>query len=381
MKRYGLLRWLVLLTVTILPAFSARAGHLQTLYSLDSAVDGLQSYGELSELGGVLYGTTSNGGPLGCGTVFSFNPATNAFAVLHGFGGGSDGQGPVAGLNYYKGYFYGTTSGGGTSNVGTVFKIDPSTGAETVIYNFVDSPDGRGPYGGLIYHDGAFYGDTESGGSEFFGVVFKIDVITGTETVIYRFAGQPDGVQPMGNLLYYKGSLYGITEYGGSSNLGIVYAIDVSTGTETVLYSFSGGDDGANPEGRLIEHDDMLYGTTDAGGSTGQGTVFELDPTTGLETVLYSFEGGTDAADPYAGVTYHDGKLFGVSIWGGPLGGGAVFSLDLATGKEVVLTSFESSTSRGETPAAELLYYDGSFYGTTNVGGINGGGTIFRVTN
>jgi uncharacterized repeat protein (TIGR03803 family) len=330
----------------------------------------------------MLYGTTGFGGAFGYGAVFEFNPVTRTESALYSFTNVNDGAYPVAGLTYYEGDFYGTTTGGGVSDDGTVFKLDPATGTETVLYSFADGTDGRGPYGGLVYYDGGFYGDTEYGGTAHNGVIFRLDAVTGAETVIYRFAGEPDGTQPMGNLVYYNGELFGITEFGGSYGLGIVFAIDLSAGTETVLHSFAGGNDGANPSGRLIEQDGELYGTTNVGGTSGTGTVFKINPTTGAETVLYSFAGGTDAAYPYGGVTYHDGKLFGDTIAGGLTNWGAVFSLELSSGREVVQGSFVqpfSGALLGTQPAAELFYYDGHFYGTTSFGGEGTGGTIFRV--
>jgi len=385
MQRNHLMGRAITAIASMLLAFTASAADLKAVYDFNNPNDGSQSFGSLVEHHGVLYGTTSMGGLFGYGTVYSFNPATGVEAVLYSFSGGNDGAYPVAGLTYHDGYFYGTTSGGGVASAGAVFKIDPVTGTETILYSFADGTDGRGPYGGLIYHDGGFYGSTEYGGAAHNGVIFRIDATTGAESVIYRFTGQPDAAQPMGNLTYYKGTLYGIAEYGGSAGQGCVFAIDLSTGIEFVLYSFAGGTDGANPEGRLTEHGGKLYGTTNIGGATNSGTVFELDPVTGAETVLYSFAGQPDAAYPYAGVTYRDGKLVGDTLAGGVSNWGAVFLLDLATGQERVLGSFNgplANVSLGVQPGAELLYFRGAFYGTTTFG-FDGaaGGTIYRVSN
>jgi uncharacterized repeat protein (TIGR03803 family) len=382
MKCYRFTQRLAVCTLGIMSALSAQATNLETAYTFLGGTDGWDSGAPLVEVDGLFYGTTSFGATTGYGTVFEFNPVTRIETVLHSFNGGGDGAYPIAGLTFYEGNFYGTTTAGGSSDAGTVFKINPVTGDETVLYSFADGTDGRGPYGGLIYYNGSFYGDTEYGGITEKGVIFKIDAVTSAETVIYRFGGEPDGIQPMGNLAYYSGKLYGITEYGGSAGLGIVFAIDLSTGAETVLHSFAGGNDGAYPEGRLIEHDGNLYGTTDTGGTADVGTVFRIDPTTGGETVLYSFAGEPDAGYPYAGVTFFGGKLYGNTTSGGLTNWGAVFSLDLASGKEKVLGSFvqpDSGALVGAQPTGELFYYKGEFYGTTTIGGDGAGGTIFRV--
>ena len=382
MKCYRSMQVLALCTLGIMSAWSVHATNLKTAYTFLGGSDGWDSGAPLIELGGLLYGTTGFGATTGYGTVFEFNPVTRVETVLHSFTGGSDGAVPIAGLTFYDGNVYGTTTAGGSSDAGTVFKINLATGDETVLYSFAGGTDGRGPYGGLIYYNGSFYGDTEYGGTTEKGIIFRIDAVTGAETVIYRFGGEPDGIQPMGNLVYYSGKLYGITEYAGSAGLGIVFAIDLSTGAETILHSFAGGNDGAYPEGRLIEHDGKLYGTTDIGGTADQGTVFKIDPATGGETVLYSFAGEPDAGYPYAGVTFFGGKLYGSTISGGLTNWGAVFSLDLASGKEKVLGSFvqpDTGALLGAQPAAELFYYNGELYGTTTIGGDAIGGTIFRA--
>jgi uncharacterized repeat protein (TIGR03803 family) len=212
---------------------------------------------------------------------------------------------------------------------GTVFKIDP-TGHETVLYSFTGSyGDGAGPSSALIMDSaGNLYGTTEAGGLSGIGTVFELDT-TGHETVLYSFEGTPgDAYLPVSGLIMDSaGNLYGTTYADGFDLPGMVYKLD-TTGHETVLYSFTDGSDGGNPyAGLIIDNAGNLYGTTGNGGASDVGTVFELD-TTGHETVLYSFTGGSDGGNPYAGLIMDNaGNLYGTTGYGGSADVGVVFEL------------------------------------------------------
>ena len=305
---------------------------------------------------GNLYGTTYNGGALeggkcihGCGTVFKLDSA-GKLTVLYAFSGGSDGGNPTAGLLLGpNGDLYGTTTAGGNLSChdgtyvgcGVVFKLD-ANGKQTVLHTFART-DGEDPSGGLIRDKaGNLYGVTAYGGSAVWGTVFKLDP-TGKETVLYSFTGKTDGGLPEGTLVQdAAGNLYGVAAVDGDPHCrcGLVFKVD-QTGKETVLYTFLGGTDGSEPfEGVIRDSAGNLYGTTSFGGSSGCdglscGTVFKLD-TSGNETVLYTFTGGSDGAVPSAGLLMDkSGNLYGAAGYGGdlscgwnPYGGcGVVFKL------------------------------------------------------
>ena len=320
----------------------------EVLYSFSSKNKG--GYGPYAGLvrdaNGNLFGTTEFGGVHNHGTVFQVTP-TATETVLHAFSGYPyDGGRPAAGLvQDGQGNLYGTTFQGGAARKGTVFKVTPA-GAETAIYSFgpKSSGDGENPFGGLILDaEGNLYGSTFEGGRFHgchypgvagCGIVFEVSP-TGQETRLYAFAGEKnnDGAEPVGGLLRdAQGNLYGTTLEGGTVDLGTVFKLALG-GTETVLYSFMGGADGALPEAGLVsDAQGNLYGTTSMGGGSGCqgygcGTVFKMTPD-GTETVLYRFTGGVDGGYPLAPLVFDgQGNLYGTTMSGGVYDGGTVFEL------------------------------------------------------
>ncbi len=265
--------------------------------------------------------------------------------------------------------------------------------AYSVLYSFKGgSGDGANPFAGLINVNGTLYGTTAGGGAYCTGygcgTVFAITP-SGKETVLYSFAGalgEGDGNDPAAGLLNVKGTLYGTTNAGGATIYGTVFSVTTS-GKETLLYSFGGGSgDGAYPYGDLVNVNGTLYGTTESGGANLDGTVFAIT-TSGKETVLYSFGTGSgDGEDPYAGLINVNGTLYGTTEYGGANGDGTVFKIT-TSGKESVLYSFRGKS--GKHPKAGLLNVNGTLYGTTAGGGagsctysyVRGGcGTVSAIT-
>jgi uncharacterized repeat protein (TIGR03803 family) len=327
------------------------------------------------------YGTTLYGGTYSHGAVYRIDK-TGHETVLYSFTGGADGGWPFASLiTDSVGNLYGTTRGGGKNGVGTLFKLDPS-GNETVIHHFggsgVISPDSA------VVRDsgGNLYGTTSSGGLYNHGVVYKIKA-NGEVTVLHSFTGGADGSSPAGVILDSAGNLYGVTQLGGSRRIlsngcGVVYKLD-SSGNQTVLYAFTCFADGIGPNCTLTRDSaGNLYGTTNGGGKRHKGVVFRLDPS-GNETVLYSFTGGADGAFPgSAGVVFDSaGNLYGTTVQGGK-DFGVVYKID-TTGTESVLYSFTFSGTAGYPPNGVIVDAVGNIYGTTELGGVNGGGAVFKI--
>ena len=324
------------------------------------AGDGAEADGDFVVSGGLLYGVALIGGKsalgctTGCGTAFSVSPG-GTFDLLHVFGvKKTDGMLPAAALTQDKKLFYGATVFGGNVNCGS----------------------GSGNGCGTVYS-------------------MKSD---GTEKVIYKFNGEEDGgtdgSEPSSPLLDIGGTLYGVTGEGGTGcgtdGCGTVFSI-TPDGTETVLYTFKGGDDGANPSGHLIQVGKLIYGETLTGGGSGCngegcGTVFSIT-TAGAESVVYAFQGGKDGETPDRGLVSVGKTLYGTTFYGGGsgcsahIGCGTIFSL--TKGKEKVLHAFVGSD--GAHPRAGLLDVSGTLYGTTEFGGILSGcnntgcGSIYSI--
>lgn len=362
-----------------LPLDSAHARRFETvLYAFTGGSDGGSPAATLMDKAGVIYGTTQAGGTSGAGTVFSVAP-DGTESVLYSFTGGSDGGTPVGGLlKDSAGNLYSTTYFGGAGGAGTVFKLAPG-GAETVLYSFTGGNDGGYPPAGLIKDKaGDFYGTTQGGGTGSAGTVFEL-APNGTETVLYSFTGGSDGNAPFAGVIRDRaGNLYGTTYGGGSTGNGTVFKL-APDGTETVLYSFTGGSDGGTPvAGLIMDRAGNLYGTTYVGGAGAEGTVFKLAPD-GSETVLYSFTGGIDGGQPVAGLDQRAGHLYGTASAGGADGSGVAFRIT-PFGTETVLHSFAGG-SDGATPYAGLIVDGaGNLYGTTIQGGSGANGIVFALS-
>jgi uncharacterized repeat protein (TIGR03803 family) len=326
------------------------------------------------------------------------------FEVLYAFPGGKAGIGPGNVIRDAAGNLYGMTGAGGdlkcdltgSLGCGVVFKLN-SAPKETVLHRFHGNPTDQGtPFGGVVRDSAGHLYGTTSGIPLYNGTVFKVDR-NGKETVLYKFNGGSDGLEPLAGLVRDgAGNLYGTTNaggIGGPSGQGVVFKVDAS-GKETVLYSFSGGTDGAGPmAGLILDSAGNLYGTTASSGALGLGVAFKLD-TSGTEHVLHSFTGGADGAAPLAGVVRDSaGNIYGTTANRGNLqcnlngsgGCGVVFKLN-AAGKLTALHTFAGTTDGGVPSADLLLDATGNLYGATGFGGDlgctpfgNGCGVVFKL--
>lgn len=369
---------LAVLAVVVSP--SAQSQTFTSLYSFKGSPDGATPLANpILAKGRVVYGTTEAGGSSSFGTIYSFSSGTET--VLYNFTNSSDGAEPFAGLVMDEsGTLYGTAIGGGSSGAGTVFSF--SSGTFTTLYSFTGGTDGGYPFGGLVLDKkGNLYGTTQLGGSSGFGTVFEVNISSKTETVLYSFTGgSSDGEYPgYGYLLRDKsGNLYGMTQQGGAYNLGTLFEVSAK-GKETVLHSFASGTDGAFGFEQSLATDDKgnLFGTCQDGGTSNAGVVFKLNIKSKKETILYTFTGGADGGYPASGLVRDSkGNLFGTTQIGGANNDGVVFVVKGK--KETVLHSFDGTD--GSSPlTSPLVEFKGTLYGSTIGGGADGDGTIFSL--
>ncbi|MGO8983216.1 MAG: choice-of-anchor tandem repeat GloVer-containing protein [Terriglobales bacterium] len=437
---------IVAVVATLMLAVSALAARdSQTvLYTFTGGSDGAVGGVYLvSDSVGNLYGTTAAGGNKstkcavytgqpGCGVVFKLTPTAQGpwkETVLHTFTGGADGGVPEGGVILdSSGNLYGTTYFGGDSKpevchaspgfaagCGVVYKLTPTAHGpweETVLHTFTGAPDGQNPLLDQLILDsnGNLYGTTQSGGDEGCiplsgcGVVFELSPSpTGawTERILYAFSSISAGFNVVGSVtLDSQGNLYGSTHQGGDTSAscydvenggcGVVFKLTPTPSgpwTETVLYAFTGGSDGASPQsGVILDSAGNVYGTANFGGDTtsplctvgqpgypGCGVVFELAQGTWEETVLYTFTGSGDGWWPLSPLVFDSsGNLYGETLGGGGHNDGIVFKLTPdGQGQWTESKPFVfSGGAGGNNPQSSLVFgLFGRIYGMTDWGG------------
>lgn len=328
--------------------------------------------------GGDLYGVNFSDGVYAHGTLYRLTPATGTVTVLHDFGAsGSDGTAPdAAPLPGADGFLYGTTSTGGTSGSGTVYRVAPDGSGYSVLHAFGAAGDGTRPRGSLVQTaDGSLFGVTESGGASAFGTVFRLSPDGSGYATLYSFNpyNGPDGSRPLAGLLVgADGALYG-TASEGVASLGVVFRLQPDGSGYTVLHAFDGLASDEYPRAALIQAPDgTLYGTTygyfsGAYGVSAPGGVFKLSPDGSGYAVLHTFAGTpTEAAFSAAPlVLASDGLLYGAAAGGstssGPLGNGTLFRLATDGSGYAVFHAF--SAAEGYLPTGLVEAADGSLYG------------------
>jgi uncharacterized repeat protein (TIGR03803 family) len=263
------------------------------LYSFKGGTDGNAPYlGALTvDDSGNIYGTANSGGQYGAGIAFKLAKTKSGWkkTTLYSFKGGTDGATPNESLVFdTAGNLYGATYAGGPAGLGTVFQLRPGSKnwKEKVLWAFTGGVDGSQPYESVtIDKSGNLYGTTFYGGANGKGVVYKlIHSKSGAwkQKIVYAFTGGDDGANPYSNVTIGKdGSLYGTTDQAGADSSGVLYKLTHSSAgwTQTVLYTFTGGNDGGLPLAAItFDKQGNIYGTTVQGGTSTFGTVYEFQP-------------------------------------------------------------------------------------------------------
>jgi uncharacterized repeat protein (TIGR03803 family) len=342
--------------------------------------------------------------------------AAQTLTTLYNFTGGVDGAAPLSGLVNIGGNLYGTAGWGGIqgsncnittgygTGCGTVFELKQSTGGWSfqLLYSFTGGSDGNAPFGTLAKDGrGNLYGTASWGGTQNSmcnynfgyglgcGTVYKLTPSTTgwSFSVVYSFSGIPDGANPDFESLAFdaQGNAYGTTEFGGNccnAGTGTVFKI-APDNSESILHSFQAGTtDGSMPFGGVVsDKDGNLHGTTYWSGASGTGTVFRVTAA-GQETILHNFAGSSDGGFPRAGLIAAQSLAYGTTYYGGPTGNGTVFQV-AQDGAETILHDFCSSPGceDGRSPYGALIRdANGNLFGTTFIGGVNGYGVVFELS-
>lgn len=373
-----------------------------TLYSFTGGNDGSFPHaGVIGDEKGNLYGVTSSGGANHAGAIFELSPPAKGQSAwtqttLYSFTGGNDGANPQAALMMdAKGNLYGTTYSGGATGNGVVFELarhkHEGTWTYRTLWGFTGGNDGGVPAGSLTMDSaGNLYGSTTQGGTGVVGTVFELSPNgkKWSESVLYNFTGNNDGGEPMGNVLLGKdGNLYGTTAGYGEFNYGVVYKLTAQGGGNwgfSVLHAFAGGSDGEVPRDGLIQDaNGTLYGAT-AGFSASYGNVFQLNTDGSNYNVIYSIIGGQGFTGngPWQTVSLGaDGTIYGTTYADGASSFGEVFQLTPQGGNSwtpKVLYTFPGGAGGQYSYSKVWLDKVGRLYGTTY--GIAGQGGFFPGT-
>ena len=399
---------MIVIVITLVLASGASAQtKFKTLYKFKDGKDGNQPIaGVVFDNAGNLYGTTQLGGSYGHGIVFQLKPNTSGGwekKVLHSFTG-KDGSNPYADLMVdARGNLYGTTIFGGKGvcngrGCGVAFELISSANGswKEKALSYFSGNVGVNPASGLIFDAmGNLYGTTTDWSYSYTGpgTVFKLTPNsdgTWTKSTLHTF-DDTDGYNPSVGLIFDPvGDLYGTTDFGGANGEGVVFQLAPNSDgswTENVLYSFTGGSDGWRPQGRPVRDSaGNLYGVTTFGGQADCGVVWELTPNsegTWTESTAHAFTGGKDGCNPWGTSLVLDGmgNVYGTTNSGGTQGCGVVFKLTPSNGawKETLIHTFANHPG---CDSFSSLIFDtaGNLYGTTGGDGGTTFGSVFEIT-
>lgn len=326
------------------------------------------------------WGITNKGGTYNVGTIFYTDESGNQQSVVHSFNYGS-GDSPIGSLILAAdNQLYGTTPGGNV-DYGTIFQFDKEQHQYQKMVDFNGSTEGYHPTGHLVNFEGVIYGMSRNGGEDQSGVIFEY-VPGSTEITIKKYFTGSDGAHPEGGLtVASNGLLYGLTSYGGETNLGVLFVFDPDTDEYEVLHHFNPAD-GAIPVCNLLETSNgKLYGVTPKGGDFNSGVLFEFDIISETFTKLVDFDGQNTGSEPAGSlIQAQNGLLYGMSMKNNITGGdsyGTIYSYDIVNFQLTKLFMFDGTN--GAFPTGSLTETEsGKLIGLTDKGGVTDSGVRFE---
>jgi len=319
---------------------------------------------------GMVYGIASDAGELFAGTIFRINPDDMSFEKLYDFdyfntgGGSSNGM-----MQASNGLLYGLTSYGGSSNDGAVFAFDPATVSYTVLYNFDELTTGKTPEGLLVETaDGKLYGVTERGGVNGDGVLFEYDMNSSTFSKLIEFQESTTGKNPTGLVQAANGKLYGLAHRGGTNSLGVLFEYDPLALSYEVKIHFDGNNRGSYPMGILLEYEDnQLYGVCNSGGTFSQGALFKYNTISGDFVKVINFDENTNGSYPFSTLMKaSDEMIYGTTYAGGQHSFGTMFRFDPDMGN--LTTLYDYSTYGNQPQESAFIEVESDFGLAENIG-------------
>jgi uncharacterized repeat protein (TIGR03803 family) len=385
------------------------------LHRFSALIDGLNQDGAnpaagLTLSGGVLVGTTLNGGSQGAGTAFYLTPDGTNFSTFRTFTNAPDAGSPQGEISFSGNKFFSTTfcggGGGGSVIVGqTNGSISLLKSFTTVSADNATNSGGASPSAAFALSGAVLFGTTTIGGAAANGTVFSLTTNGSMFAVLHDFSllnsqsgTNTDGALPCGGLILSGDKLYGTASAGGAGGSGVIFSLNTNGANFTTLYSFSPMDalaatnvDGAMPLGGLVWLSNKIFGTTFAGGFGGRGTIFSIQTNGSGFAVLHHFTTtdsvtatNTDGASPTASLLLSSNVLYGTASAGGAGAAGTVFALNLSNLQFTTIRNFAALSSNGTNtdgafPVASVMRLGNSLYGTTFSGGPGAAGTVFNV--
>jgi uncharacterized repeat protein (TIGR03803 family) len=316
------------------------------LYFFTNGTDGAYSYAGMALSGNTLFGTAYDGGSNNGGTIFAVNLDGTGFTNLYSFSNDNRGMHPRSRLVLSGNMLYGTASEGGVSGEGTIFAVNTNGTGALALYSFTNGSDGAFPHGSVIQSGNMLYGTSVGDGVSTFGPVYAVDRGGAGLTSLYRFTNGVDGASPYAGLVLSGKTLYGAAESGGTMHHGTIFAVNTNGTGFTILYTFANGTDGGSPFGSLALTGSTLYGTASEGGNpvAKQGAIFALNTNGTGFTTLHGFTNGSDGAYPVAELTVSGNTLYGTAEEGGAGAEGTVYALS------AIQETFTANRTTGNAP-------------------------------
>ena len=382
MKQFNLTQVSAIILIVILTAFVAQTSKAQytKLHTFDAFGKGSNPYSYVTLSGNVLYGTTGFGGTNGNGILFKVNTDGSGFTKMVDFDGVNKGTNPFGSLTLSGNELFGMTAFGGTNGQGVIYKINNDGSGFIKLVDFGGAIDGAFPRGALTLVGTQLYGMTQGGGTTGNGIIFKINNDGTGFTKLLDFDGPNKGRAPIGSSLTLSGAvLYGMTNSGGLNDDGIVFKMNADGTGFTKLLDFDGVNKGAFPfTSSPTLSNNVLYSTTQVGGTNGKGVLFKMNTDGTGFTKLVDFDGTTKGSRPLGSVTVIGNTIYGMTSEGGVNNKGVMFKVNTNGSGFTKLVEFDDINT-GMRPYNTLIPSGNILFGMVSSEGSTANlGTVFK---